>query len=273
MIEDYPYFYFMKYLNFCTLFCCLITCSLFAQTPKQIEADLLKSFKKIDYWREKQYDTTTNINKSFDSLEIANEAFAKKLKLYAEKHPSTIAYPFNILKKDYLDISTSSDNMFRIYSWDTWTGGTMHFFESVMQYKSGAGYKVIIDTPVTDGDNLPDYQKMFTFKANEKAYYICSYLFIASSKDVDEGIHVFAIENGKLTDARILKTHSGLNSDISYYYDFGSVVNIEYDKRPRPRFDEAKNIIYLPMVDGNNQMTRRFILYKFTGQYFERVKN
>ncbi|MBS1533222.1 MAG: hypothetical protein JSU01_23180 [Bacteroidetes bacterium] len=254
----------MKCLNFyLSAFCCVISPALFAQTPQQIEADLLKSFKKIDYCRDKKCD----------SLETANDVFAKKLKFYTEKSPFTITYPFNSLKKDYLDISTSSDGLFRIYSWDTWTGGTMHFFESVMQYKSGTGFKAIIDTPKTEGDNRPDYQRMFTFKANGKAYYICTYLYVGSTKDVSEGIHLFTIENEKLTDAKILKTHSGLNSDITYYYDFGSVVNIEYEKRPHPRFDNLTNTIYLPMVDGNQQMTKKFILYKFTGQYFERVKN
>jgi hypothetical protein len=50
-------------------------------------------------------------------------------------------------------------------------------------------------------------------------------------------------------------------------------VDIDYERRPRPYFDEKTNTIYLPLVDSNNQMTNKFILYKFTGQYFERVKN
>jgi hypothetical protein len=262
----------MKCLNFYPIaFFIVISSPLFAQTPQQIEADLLKSFKRIRYWKEKE-STDTTLAWS-DSLFKTNDISAKKLKHYTEKLPATISYPFNSLKKEYLDISTSSDNMFKIYSWDTETGGTMHFFESVMQYKSGTGYKAIIDTPKKDGDNRPDYYNMYTFKANGKTYYICTYLYIGSTKDVAEGIHVFAIENGKLIDGKILKTHSGLHSDISYGYDFGSVVNIEYEKRPHPRFDNTTNIIYLPMVDENRQMTKKFILYKFTGQYFERVKN
>ena len=147
------------------------------------------------------------------------------------------------------------------------------FFESIMQYKSGTGFKAIIDTPKREGDVRPNYQRMFTFEANGKMYYICTYLFVFSTKEVSEGIHVFAINKCKLTDGKTIKTASGLHSDISYDYDFRSVVRINYAKRPRPRFDETNNIIYLPMVDGNNQMTNKFILYKFTGQYFEKVKN
>ena len=259
----------MRY--FLVICCCFMAFDLLAQNPASIEADLLKSFKKIDYCRDKEYNDTTGT--WVDSLEKSNNVFAKKLQAYVTKYPATITYPFGSLAKENLDISTSADGLFRIYSWDTWTGGTMHFFENVMQYKSGATVKAIIDTPKGDGDNRPNYNKMYTFKMNGKAYYISAFLYIGSSKDVAEGVHIFTIENGKLTDAKLIKTHSGLHSELSYGYDFGSVVNIDYDKRPRTRFDSATNIIYLPLVDGNNQMTNQFIQYKFTGQYFERVKN
>jgi hypothetical protein len=258
----------MKCLNFCVVaFCCLISLNAFAQTPQQIESDLLKLFKKIDYWREKQYDTTVDVNKRINSLEIANDGFAKKLKFYAEKFPSVIAYPFNALKEDYLDIMTSSDNMFRIYSWDTETGGTMHFFESVMQYKSGSGYKAIIDTPKSEGEAGPLYTQMYTLKTNGKTYYLTIWLFIGSTIDMAEGLHVYTIEKGKLIDANLIKTHSGVHSELSYEAHGNS-----YD-RPKIHFDGAANIIYLPLVTEGHNFTSKFILYKFTGQYFERVKN
>lgn len=114
---------------------------------------------------------------------------------------------------------------------------------------------------------------MYIFIANGKSYYLTVYLIIASSKDVGEGIHICNIDNGQLTDAKLIKTHSGLHSDLSYDYDFGSVVNIDYEKRPRIHFDNNTNTIYLPMVDDNYKMTNKFIQYKFTGQYFERLKN
>lgn len=262
----------MKYLNLLLLFfCCLISSSLLAQTSPQIEADLLKSFKKIDYWDQQRSNDTTLA--SYDSLDKANNFFAKKLKGYVEKYPSTITHPFKSLVKEHLDISNSTDGLFRIYSWDTEAGGTMHFFESVFQYRYGSKTYAVLDTPKMEGDGRPNYQRMYTFKANGKAYYLACYLTIGSSKDAGNGIHVFTIDDGKLKDAKLIKTHSGLHDDLDYDYNFFSIVDIPFEKRPSIRFESTTNTIYLPLVDGNRNVTKKFIEYKFTGQYFERVKN
>ena len=146
----------------------------------------------------------------------------------------------------------------------------MHLFENVMQFKTGTGVKSILDKPDGEAVNNYNYNKVYTLQVNNKVYYLARYVMIGSTKDVSDGIHVFTIDNGKLTDAKIIKTRSGLHSDLSYDYDFGSVVDMDYEKRPRPYFDEKTNIIYLPLVDGNNQMTNKFILYRFTGQCFEK---
>jgi hypothetical protein len=260
----------MKYLNLLLLFFgCLLSANLLAQTPMQIEDDLLKSFNRIDHWYQKT-NNTTYVASASDSLFQANDAFARKLEHYGGKFSSTLTYPFNLLKKD-LDIPTSSNGLFRIYSWDTETGGTQHFFENVFQYKSGTKTTAEIDTLKSEG--YANYQKIYTLKVNGKSYYLAIYLFIESSKYAGNGIHVYTIKNGELISPNLIKTHSGLHNDLSYEYDFGSVVDVDYEKRPRPYFDEKTKIIYLPLVDGNGQMTKRFILYKFTGQYFERVKN
>src|SRR6185312_16832230 len=123
----------MKMLNsYLTIFFSLIGLLLHAQTPKQIETDLLKSFKKIKYWDEQLRDTSVNAG---DSLYNANNEFGQKLQNYTEKYPATITYTFTLLKNEYLNICSSTDGLLRIYSWDTGGGGTMHEFENVMQYK------------------------------------------------------------------------------------------------------------------------------------------
>src|SRR4051812_38402826 len=101
--------------------CCFAPILTLAQSPKAIETDLLKSFKKIGYWD----DNRGNNENGDDSLDKANEVFATKLKNYTAKYPLTITEPFTSLKKEHLDIFTSADSLFRIYSWDTGGGGTM----------------------------------------------------------------------------------------------------------------------------------------------------
>jgi len=264
----------MKYLNLYLLTLLrFISSSVFAQTPPQIEADLLKSFKKIDYWMEKGRDTSFDTIIASDSLENANDIFARKLKYYSERNPSLITYPFRSLGKEGPAILSSADGLFRIYSWDTWTGGTMHAFENVFQYKSGGKIVSIIDTVKSDGDYIYCYEDIYPFRANNKTYYLTTYLGIYSSKDSGRGIRIFDIENGRLNnDVKLIKTASGMHGHLYYDYDFFSVVDIPFEKRPRITFDRATNTISLPLVDGNHKVTNKFIQYKFTGQYFERGK-
>jgi hypothetical protein len=242
----------MKNLLFICFSCVSIV--VFGQTPKAVEADLLKLFKKINY--------------SSQSNEKANEDFGKKLKFYTEKYPSTINQDFGHLKEEHLDISTSDDGFFRIYSWDTWTGGTMHFFESVLQYRSGNRTVSVLDTPKKEGDNRPNYNKLYSFKTNGKTYYLATCLAIGSTRDLGEGIQIFAIENGKLNYAvKLIKTKTGLHSEVSceYYSNSEGSDNIY--------FDVNSKAIKIPLITGHNKIPHKFITYKFTGKYFEKVKS
>ena len=262
----------MKYLNFCVaILLCLVSLPLLAQTPKQIEDDLLKSFKRIDFWFEKTQDTTYDALRANDSLGKTNEVFAKKLISCIEKFPSTITYPFNSLKKNYLNISTSTDGRLRIYSWDDMTGGTMRYFENIFQYKSGTKTIAMHDASEAGGDYGPAYEILYTFKIQDKTYYLVTILEIGSSKDLEKGIQVFSIENGKLnTDTKIIKTKSGLHSQITYDYDLSRTSEKIHSEI---HFDANTKSIYIPVVLENGKLTNNYITYKFTGQYFERVKN
>ncbi|AYL99230.1 hypothetical protein HYN43_029935 [Mucilaginibacter celer] len=239
--------------------------STFAQTPRAVETDLLKSFKKIEYL----YDHH-NIG---DDLIDANSVFRNKLKNYTENYPASIKLPFDSLKKARLDIFTSADGLFRIYSWDTWLGGSMHIFDNVLQYKVGTKTKSVL-LKGTVNSYIPFYNNLYTFKAGYKTYYLGIYNTIYSDKDVGTGIKVFAIENGKLNDdVKVIKTGSGLKSKIYYDYDFWSVVDIDFEKRPTITFDQTTQTIHLPLVDEDGKITKKLINYKFNGQYFEKIKS
>ncbi|HEY9195214.1 MAG TPA: hypothetical protein VIM77_03085 [Mucilaginibacter sp.] len=260
----------MKTSFFVTAFLIFISpLSLAAQNVQTIEADLLKAFKQIDYWNLHQTDT---IEDAATKLGDANDAFASKLKKYTENFPITISAPFNALKKQHLDIFTSADGLFRIYSWDTWQGGTMHDFANVIQFKTGSQTHSVLLTS-NDDTYVPYYSNLYTFKTGAKTYYLGVYGSIYSSKDAGAGIKIFAIENGKLNDGvKIIKTQSGLKNKIGYNYDFSSVATIPYEKRPTITFDETSQSIRVPLVDGKGQVTTKFIVYKFDGQYFGKVK-
>lgn len=242
---------------------CFVTCNLSAQSSRQIKKDLLQSFREIDCWSaQKSTDSTGAI---YDSLDRANNIFSKKLKFYAEKYPFTIAekFPFEGLS------CISTDGLLKIYSWDTQTGGTQHTFESVIQYKIGEKTIAMIDTS-RGGYN---YDKLYMLTVGSKTYYLATYYGILSLYTRSEGIRIFTIENGKLNDkVKIIKTKSGLTNKLNYTYDqhltnsdIMSEITLEYDPK-------AKTITF-PIVAENNWITDNSITYKFTGQYFERIKS
>lgn len=245
-------------MKFFLLFLCVtIVIRVGAQTPKSIENDLVKAYKRLPYWA---------IRTEYDSLEKANEVLGLKLRKYTLKYPSTITYPFYELSKD-LDILQSDDGLFKTYSWDMLTGGTTHFFSNIFQYKVGTRTVSILDRPEADGDNKPNYYRLYTFKANDHTYYLAVWLTIGSTQMGSNGIKVFTIDNGKLIDTvKLIKTKSGLRNQLFYNYQNGW--NKEFDIK----FDQADKTIKLPLLSADSRLTSKSITYKYNGQYFEKIR-
>lgn len=244
-----------------------LTTKLFSQalTVEQIESDLHNSYSKLLSFR-------LSDNIEWDSIENQNNIFNNKINLYFSEYPKTLTFPFDSLLKDNFDIVTSKDKMFRIYSWDTWMGGTMHYFNNIYQYKIGE----TVLSEFYDYDNGGPscfYSQIYTLKANRKTYYLAISNRILSTKDATQSIQVFTIENNALNDSvQLIKTKNGLISSIDINFDFFSVV----DRPERPlkliKYDNDSKVIYIPIVYENGKVTDRFILYKFTGQYFEHIE-
>ncbi|HVS93740.1 MAG TPA: hypothetical protein VHE59_16995 [Mucilaginibacter sp.] len=250
----------MKCLNFClSAFCIIISSSLFAQTPKQIEADLRKSFEKVRYWEEHKFDTTTNIS-GYDSIQKANRIFQAKLKRYTSKYPFTLDQKFTSISD--LSIKTSANKQLRIYSWDDGTGGTLRNYKAVIQFKSsGKIYSLI-------AHDAAFYNGVYQLNYKGKTYYLAEYFIQAMSSYFGQGIEVWAIENNSLNrQVKIFKTAKGIKSQIDYAYWYDDKLNGDL------KYDEKTNTLSIPATAKGEKLTGKRILYKFTGQYFERVKN
>ena len=168
-------------------------------------------------------------------------------------------------------INTSADESFRIYSWDTWTGGTTHYFENVLQYKVGNRTYSILDTASAESANYVfPYYKLYTLKVGNQNHYLAVYYGVFSGKDRGQGIRIFKINDGKLENAKLIKTQSGLHNKL--YYDYDGFTGNEKIK-DYIIYNETTRTISLPVVLENGKLTSKRILYKFPGQYFERVKN
>ncbi len=229
---------------------------------KSVEKDLLNASSRVFSC----YQT------DHDSLEMQSELFTKKISSYIRKYPATLSYPFQSLKdSNACFITTSDDGLFRIYSWDTWTGGSMHIFDNIFQYRSG-GKVYALHSDRVEGDAGSFYSEIFTVRVNGKVYYLAIGNSIASTKDAGQFVKVFIIENNLLNDTmKLFRTKTELLNNIYVAFDFFSVA----DRPERPlkliKYDPIARIVYIPIVEGYGKVTDRFILYQFKRGYFEYI--
>jgi len=266
----------MKYLNFCVAFLlCLISLSVFAQTPKDIEADLLKSFKKVARLRPIGLYNTDTTRGDIDSLSATNYLFAVKLKNYTSKFPSTINQQFHLLRDSVEDtgVSTtnSADGRLRIYAWDTGMGGTQPDIANLVQYKVGPKTRSVIVGENTEV-KTPYYDTICMLNKNQKTYYLAIYSAKMGLHDHITGVRIFSIEKDTLNDnVKLIKTSTGLHSNIELSY-IDTYIYQGLSAWPIILYDEKVAKLKIPVVLENGKANGNYITYKFTGQYFERVK-
>jgi hypothetical protein len=247
-----------------------LSCPVFGQTPAQIEKELVGHIKNIRKWS--SY-TNSYDEKMGADLYKENETFKTKLLKHSKKL-STLKYKFAELNK-YISISTSDDNKFRIYSWDTETGGTMHNFENVYQFQGKNG-KAHSSTSSDDDETGAGafVSDIYTLDTKAGKVYLARFSAILSTSLSYQSIDLFKIENNSLNDKiKLFRTTSGLQNSIGFQYDFFSVV----DRKERPikliLYDKQAKVIKIPVViedkkNPNGRVTNKFIVYRFNGTYF-----
>jgi hypothetical protein len=247
-----------------------VSCHAYAQSLQKIEEELLKPFKQLDYWA--FYKDGDHLINRYDSIEAANTAFRKKLLEYTSSVRATFTYDFAALEKRGLAIRTSEDGLFRIYSWNSWTGGTAHRFEAIFQYK--VANKVVSKLAVyEEGDMGRWYSNIYDLKVENKTYYIGLYHEVHSTSDSYQGVKLFCIEGDKLNESvRLFKTTTGIKNELGFAFSFFSVA--DHPERPVKLiyYDKDDDQLHLAVVLEDGKVTKRFITYQFTGKYFERVK-
>jgi hypothetical protein len=244
------------------------------QDIKIFERNLSDAFGKIDYWSNRQYET--DYNSSFtDSLENANNTFEKLLLDYTANYSQTLKYEFKNLIEEGVLIVTSEDGLFRIYSWDTQVGGTMHIYNNLFQFSSKNKVFSKI-SPVSKGEDSEAGSYYFQINdiiSNNKKYYITQSRAILDSRYYYNILKIFSIDNLKLNDnAKLIKTKNGLRNKLSYEIDLNASSNRDVDV---PDFsiiyDKENKTISIPVILEDFKITDKRIIYLFKGKYFERM--
>lgn len=234
---------------------------------KEIETELVNRVKKIDYWSNLE-TADKKINK-YDSLVMENTIITQKLYDVLKSNRNSLNYDFPVLRASGIYIAASDDKNLRIFSWDTKTGGTMHMFNSVLQYSSEnkVSAKIMNNVFEHDGSGAGYYfpfiytVKPYTYLVIDKAVY--------STKDAYMGIRGISIEKGVLNDTiGIFKTKQGLVNEVGTGYDFFSIADVPSEKRPEIIYDAVKQEVSVPMTDFENDLTENYIKFLFNGSYF-----
>ncbi|RTQ46849.1 hypothetical protein EJV47_20990 [Hymenobacter gummosus] len=250
----------------------LLAAPSFGKSLASIEQDLLQDLKRIHYWAD--YENAPDHLSLPDSVERANERFRRKLLHYAATEPATLTAEFRLLRAEHLTIATAPDQQLRIYSWDTRTGGTMHFFANVYQFRRGPATVGARCLPLPAGHTEPGgfYSELFAVRKGAQTYYLGLAHGIHSSRDCYQQVKVFTIEAGQLNpDARLIRTASGLKNTLGFAYDFFSVA----DRPERPvrliTYDAATRRLQLPVVWAGGKVTTGRISYQFTSTEFVKL--
>ena len=269
----------IKSFYFITFILLALALPAFGQTNAEIEQELVVHIKNIQKWSNYGSDSGK------EPLAEENELFKKKLLDYT-KNASTLNYQFSELKKYLSGLTTSEDGKLRIYSWDTETGGTLHFFDNVFQYQGNDG-KVYSKSNIWDeadagatGDNRDTgafVTDIFDIDTKNGKVYLADFTAVFSTALGYEFIDLFRIEGNSLNDKiKLIKTKSGLTNSLGFEYSFGSVKD---SKEPINLilYDKKTKTIKIPVVIkdkkfSDGRVTDKFINYKFDGTYFLKQK-
>jgi hypothetical protein len=222
----------------------------YAQSPRKIEQELLVSFKQLQH----------------------NTEFRNSLLSYTATVKSTFTYGFKELEKEGLVVRTSDDGLFRIYSWDTQTGGTAHNFDAVIQYKVGND---LFSQPAGHDANETGkwYSNIYMLKTDSITYYIGLFHEMHSSKDLVQGVKAFCIKNNKVVESvKLFKTRQGPVNELSIAYNFFTVAKRSERPVKLIYYDTDDEQLHLTVVKEDGTVTKELVTYQFMGKYFESVK-
>ena len=243
--------------------------SVTAQVGPQMESAILGRLANLEKW------SNYGEESDYEKLEKENASLRADI-LRLGRAPATIEYLFPKLKgKMY--VVTSKDGRLRIYSWDRETGGTMHDFDSVYQYRGDSG-KVYTwaDTREEDSGGV-FYHEIFQVDTRSKPIYLTISTFIGSTSFAGQNVDAVRILGERLdTKAKVFRTAKGTTHTIGFPFDFFSVV----DRPERPvmlfKYDAIKRQLSFPVViedDATPQgrVTEKMITYRFKGYAFVKV--
>ena len=243
--------------------------AVWGQTPADIERQLLVPWGRMHYWGTHFSFDDSTIDR-VDSLEKADTLFHREFATAINGCPACLAYDFPVLRDSGLVITTSADGKFRIYAWDNEAGGSMRYFDHVLQYRSAGGTKATM----LDGSSMDAeggwFELIHPFKAASVTYYLAFSRAIHCGVCRVETVRAFRIgSNGLIGPIKLFKKGTRLEDDIHLEFrDF------DHRRTPKPmlhalKYDSNQQTIKVPSLDEmEGAPTPPYTTYRWTGSYF-----
>jgi len=209
-----------------------------------------------------------------ERLARANEAFRILVLSITRQNPESLEYDFPSLQ-EHVRIRSSPDGNFRIYSWDTESGGTMHFFENVIQFRTPSGVR---SRPgfYGEGDAQSMIDRLEQFPSANGMVYLAFASSILSTSLRGQSVTAYRINKNRsrVEEAPIFVSPEGRTASLAIGFDFFSVPE---DARGENliRFDAAAGTIGLPVVVEDEEyrqgrITGKYEEYRFDGRRFRK---
>lgn len=247
------------------------------------------STNALDLGSKEELELINLIKAEYDSsrremIPITNTAFIK----YLVDNPHSLDYPFDKLQKETeISIETSEDGNLRIYSWNSYNGGSMPMYTNILQYRSDGkvyvnGLGLIDDI----GINIPQYYQVYededivgsnvvgliTFSVSDSSVY---YMLKTDDKIMHNcallGLQAVKIQKGQIVSAPIFYTEEdGVLDNLSVEYnpiEWSNKNNASKNLNRNFEFEKQKQILYVPYsVEGN--LVDRYRQFYFDGSVF-----
>lgn len=213
----------------------------------------------------------TIVNKGAENPEGQTENANQKLVKYLKSvlsDPKLIAASLPKAKEAQLTKLVSDDGKVCFYSWDSETGGSMHFFHDFVQWMTpdGAHWRDLNPPGKGDGDLATGYfyhDLHSVVTGNGKTVYMPTYRAIYSHPNHNDGITAYTIEGNKLVETPFFKTKTKLLKSIDV-----PAVETEWNENGLIKFKNQNKTLLIPVTVKEGGATGRFLTYRFDGKNF-----
>jgi len=169
-----------------------------------------------------------------------------------------------------LKANRSEDGRVCFYSWDDETGGTMHFFTDLVQWKGKNGVHWLKLHP-REGAEGPNYDRGFFYHddlhsvrtADGNTIYMPTYRGISSHPDHTDGITAYSIAGDKLVEVPAFQAKSKSLTSIEV-----PASEVEWDENDLITFKDHAQTLLIPITTKDGQVTGHFLTYRFDGHKY-----